>query len=91
MKVHLKIEKQELPFHVERSFFCALAHTTKKMYIQVLYSPISTLMPPFMLTGSVPMVVKKDITGEIKNKKRRRIYETIRTKCKDYWHWIFCS
>jgi len=28
MKAHLKIEKQVLPFHVERSFFSALAHTT---------------------------------------------------------------
>lgn len=30
MKAYLKIEKQELPFHVERSFFRALAHTTKE-------------------------------------------------------------
>ncbi|MDZ4122196.1 MAG: acyltransferase, partial [Candidatus Cloacimonadaceae bacterium] len=30
MKAHLKLEKQSLPFHVERSFFAALAHTTKE-------------------------------------------------------------
>jgi len=30
MKAHLKIEKQGLPFHVERSFLSALAHTTKE-------------------------------------------------------------
>jgi len=28
MKAHLKVEKQKLPFHVERSFFNALKHTT---------------------------------------------------------------
>lgn len=30
MKAYLKVEKQELPFHVERSFYNALAHTTKE-------------------------------------------------------------
>lgn len=40
MKAHLKVEKQELPFHVERSFFRALAHTTKEHgYIGSLAQP----------------------------------------------------
>lgn len=30
MKAFLKTEKQELPYHVERSFFTALKHTTKE-------------------------------------------------------------
>lgn len=30
MKAHLKVTKQALPFHVERSFFEALAHTTSE-------------------------------------------------------------
>lgn len=30
MKAYLKVEKQQLPFHVERSFFNALKHTTKE-------------------------------------------------------------
>lgn len=30
MKAHLKVTKQALPFHVERSFFNALKHTTKE-------------------------------------------------------------
>lgn len=30
MKAHLKVTKQALPYHVERSFFNALKHTTKE-------------------------------------------------------------
>jgi acetyltransferase-like isoleucine patch superfamily enzyme len=30
MKAYLKVEKQSLPFHVERSFFRALEHTTRE-------------------------------------------------------------